>query len=80
VNQVLTREEVAALLQGLAEAASDRRELGQAKQAKHPDNLYKTKANRKVKRCYLVGSRPRGPGGVAFPPSAGGGGDDNTTN
>ena len=58
MNQVLTREEVAALLQGLAEAASDRRELGQAKQAKHPDNLYKTKANRKVKRCYLVGSRP----------------------
>jgi hypothetical protein len=57
VNQVLTREEVAALLQGLAEAASDRRELSRAKKARYPDNLYKTKTNRKVKRCSLVGWR-----------------------
>ena len=56
MNQVLTREEVAALLQGVAEAESDRHEIGQAKRAKHPDNLYKAKANRKIQRSYLVGS------------------------
>lgn len=54
MNQVLTREEVAALLQGVAEAESNCRELGQAKQAQPPDNLYKAKANRKVRRCYLA--------------------------
>lgn len=55
MNQVLTREEVAALLQGVAEADPDLREPGQAKQAKHPDNIYKSKAN-KVQRGCLVGS------------------------
>jgi hypothetical protein len=39
VNQILTREEVAALLQGVAEAESDRREPIQTPKPKHPDNL-----------------------------------------
>ena len=56
VNQVLTPEEVVALLQGVAEAELDRRKPGQAKQTKHPDNLYKAKAHRKVRRGHLVGS------------------------
>lgn len=56
MNQVLTREEMAALLQGVAEAKSDRRDFGQAKKVKHPDNPYQAKANRKVQRWYLVGS------------------------
>jgi hypothetical protein len=56
VHQVLTREEVAALLQGVAEAESNQLEPSQPKKAKHPDNLYKVKASRKVQRCYLVGS------------------------
>jgi hypothetical protein len=47
---------MAALLQGVAEAKSDRRDFGQAKKVKHPDNPYQAKANRKVQRWYLVGS------------------------
>jgi hypothetical protein len=80
VNQVLTREEVAALLQGVAETESDTLEPGQAQKATHPDNLYKAKASRKVQRCYLADSPREGPGSVVFPPSAGVGGHGNTTN
>ena len=56
MNQVLTREELAALLQGVAEAESDRLEPGQAKKTKHPDTLHKSRVSRKVQRYYLVDS------------------------
>ncbi|MCL4503425.1 MAG: hypothetical protein M1438_16490 [Deltaproteobacteria bacterium] len=56
MNQVITREEVAALLRGMAEAESDRRKLGQAKKFKHLNNSYKAKDHRKAQRWYLVGS------------------------
>lgn len=56
MNQVLTREEVAALLQGVAESESDRRKGDQANKAKRPDKASKAKDQRKVQRWYLVGS------------------------
>ena len=56
MNQVLTREELAALLQGVAEAESDRLEPGQAKKTKPPYTLYKSRVSRKVQRYYLVDS------------------------
>ena len=55
VNQVLSREEVAALLQGMAEAESNHLKPGKAKKSRAPERSYKTKANRKVHRRYLAG-------------------------
>jgi hypothetical protein len=56
VNQVLSREEVAALLQGVAEAESNRQAPGPAKKPKAPKAAAcKTKASRKVHRWYLAG-------------------------
>jgi hypothetical protein len=57
VNQVITREEVAALLQEMAEAESERRELDQAKNLKRRDNSSKAKDHRNIQRWYLVGSK-----------------------
>jgi len=56
VNQVLSREEVAALLQGVAESKFDPRESGPAKKRRWPDSPDKTKVKRKVQRWYLVNS------------------------
>lgn len=56
MNQVLSREEVAALLQGVAEAESNRQAPGPAKKPKAPEASCKTKASRKAHRWYLAGS------------------------
>lgn len=55
MNQVLSCEEVAALLQGVAEAESNRQEPGPAKKAKAPEGSLKPKADRKVQRGNLAG-------------------------
>jgi hypothetical protein len=55
VHQVLSREEVAALLQGAADAASNRQKPGSAKKAEALKASLKAKADRKVQRGNLAG-------------------------
>ena len=52
MNQVLSREEVAALLQGLAVMEANRQEPGRAKKSKGPDDSYKSETNRRGRRAY----------------------------
>jgi len=53
VNQVLSREEVAALLQGVAAVEANRQVPGRAKKPKGPDDSDKTETNRKGRRAGL---------------------------
>lgn len=56
MNQVLSREEVAALLQGVAVVEANRQEPGRAKKPRSLDDSYKRETNRRVRRAYLVDS------------------------
>ena len=59
MNQVVSREEVAALLQGVAVGEADRQEPRRAKKPKGPDNSYKRETNRRGRRraCPVDSSR-----------------------
>ena len=56
MNQVVSREEVAALLQGVALGEANRQEPGRAKKPKGPDDSYKSETNRRGGRGCLVDS------------------------
>ena len=56
MNQVLSQEEVAALLQGVAVMEANRQEPGRAKKPKGLDGSNKSQTNRRARRAYLVDS------------------------
>lgn len=56
MNQVVSREEVAALLQGMAVGEANRQEPRRAKKPKGPDDSYKSQTNRRGRRACLADS------------------------
>ncbi len=54
MKRVITREEMAALLQEMAEAKAERLEYGQAKKLKPASNSFQSRSSGKVQRWHLM--------------------------
>ena len=69
MNQVVSREEVAALLQGMAAGEANRQEPLRAKKPKGPDDSYKSETARRGRRACLANSSRKENGVEGFLPS-----------